>query len=239
MKKHEKLTGEIHTSTDFKSGFCVTMTDTNPLEQNPVFMHSDCSDKWEVLQTGALRNIAKGKCMGREKSNGIGVVPVDCDSEDVEKWSAVATLSSNVAFGKPAFQSFDLHEENIASIAVDGDTNDKKDTNGRYTHTSFGENPYWYVDLGGKFDIGAIGVFHRRDGCCLEELEDFILTISKKDDPENMWTTKYSGIPDELTVINVPTGTLGDKVQISLDRPGYVSLTEVEVYANAAGNSSR
>jgi hypothetical protein len=58
----------------------------------------------------------------------IGILSVDCDSEDVEKWSTVGTLV-NVAFDKPAFQSFDLHNENMASIAVDGDTNKKNDAN--------------------------------------------------------------------------------------------------------------
>jgi hypothetical protein len=53
-------------------------------------MHPDCTDVWEILETGVLQNVARGKCIGRDESNAITRIrTVGCDSEKAESWSVV------------------------------------------------------------------------------------------------------------------------------------------------------
>ncbi len=54
-----------------------------------VFIHSFCWDTWEILETGALKNVADDLCIGRDSSNNVSIV--DCNSEDTVIWIASVT----------------------------------------------------------------------------------------------------------------------------------------------------
>ncbi len=85
LEKNGRLSGQIHAQRD--SNYCLQMADPNPLtEYLPVYLHSDCSDTWEVLD-GRLKNTQRRKCLGREEES-LRVVGVDCDSSVVENLSA-------------------------------------------------------------------------------------------------------------------------------------------------------
>jgi hypothetical protein len=222
--------GSFHLSASLERCLETDKTDYG----DKIVVHSDCTVTWEVLESGALKSIEEGKCMGKDESDIASIRIVDCDSEDVEIWSVIATQSSfiliNVALYKVAIQSSNsLDGGGFAALAVDGDIDGDYDSgNGSVTLTSNQNKPWWSVHLDNTFDINIINVFNRRD-CCDERLNDFILTISNEG--KETWTYQHSGTPEFKTAIYVPEGIKGDKVQISLDRFGYLSLTEVEVYA--------
>jgi hypothetical protein len=89
MRKQDAFSGEINALRNLESKSCLQMVDTNPLELNPIIMHSDCTDLWEVLDSGALKSVARGKCIGKDRSDPIQIVAVECDSKDVEVWSVI------------------------------------------------------------------------------------------------------------------------------------------------------
>ena len=78
----------------------------------------------------------------------------------------------NVAYGKPASQSSDFNGNNIASRAVDGNSN-----NG-ITHTKSSTDPWWSVDLQTIYIINEIKVYNRIDSN-EKRLNGFILHIVK------------------------------------------------------------
>ena len=90
MKKNGRLSGgEIHAIKDFEN-YCLQMADPNPSEKYypSVYMHSDCSDEWDVLDSGALKNVRHRKCLGRQVGS-LRVVGVECDSSIAEHFSAI------------------------------------------------------------------------------------------------------------------------------------------------------
>ena len=91
MKKEGQFTGKIHSfSSSYSGTSCLHIEDINLMEQNSVIMNSKCTDKWEVLQTGALRHVQKGKCIGWEEESN-RTVAVECDSVNIETWVAIDT----------------------------------------------------------------------------------------------------------------------------------------------------
>ena len=82
------LIGEIHALRSLKSKYCLSMADSNPLDEYlSVYMHSDCAETWEVLGFGRLKNVERGMCLGR-KVDSLRVVGVDCDSKNAEHFVA-------------------------------------------------------------------------------------------------------------------------------------------------------
>ncbi len=92
MKKNDGrlVSGKIHANIQQDLKYCLQMAKSSPLENNkpPVYIHSDCDDTWEVLESGALKNVGKDKCLGRYSSS-LRAVGVECDSDDVEHWLAI------------------------------------------------------------------------------------------------------------------------------------------------------
>ena len=58
-------------------------------EQYWVAMRSIVTDSQEVLQSGMLKNVEKGMCLGRKGGGSLNVVAVECDSQYVELWSPI------------------------------------------------------------------------------------------------------------------------------------------------------
>jgi hypothetical protein len=87
-KIKDKFSGEILGMSSSKSNACLQMTNTKPQVQSVEIMNSSCTDTWEILRNGALRNTAKGKCMGRE-ANSMTISAVECDSDEAETWYVI------------------------------------------------------------------------------------------------------------------------------------------------------
>ena len=77
--------------------------------------------------------------------------------------SYVTVNVTNLALGKPAFQSSTYSEE-LASRAVDGDTSARY-SQGSCTHTLPEPLPWWYVDLQDVYRVQEIVITNRAD-CC-------------------------------------------------------------------------
>jgi F5/8 type C domain len=168
-------------------------------------------------------------------------------------------LFSNVALGKPAFQTSTAYD-GVAGRAVDGNTNGDYGA-GSVTHTADvingyvpGTPVYWEVDLGGDFSINEIAVGGRTN-CCRERLGNFRVSIY--DDGVEVWgqdnfvglASSGTGVPataDTTWSNHEDTGGfmgMGDKVRISLignrnnssdpANAGTLSLAEVRVFGVA------
>ena len=72
---------------DIESSNCLEMLAEVLHFQDKIFMHSSCTDTWEVLETGAIKNVKHEKCLGRQADSTL-ILPVDCNSELVEIWVA-------------------------------------------------------------------------------------------------------------------------------------------------------
>ena len=70
----------------------------------------------------------------------------------------------NVARGKPAFQSSN-YGYGLAPNAVDGDTSTEYIRDRSCTHTNPERDPWWFVDLQGKYSVQEIRITNRGD-CC-------------------------------------------------------------------------
>ena len=59
------------------------------LEMNEdIMMYSACEDTVKILNSGALKHVETGECLGVDESQPKKVSIVDCDSKDVENWTA-------------------------------------------------------------------------------------------------------------------------------------------------------
>jgi hypothetical protein len=88
MKNKIKSSGKIYALTTLKSNSCLQMVDSNLQGQNPLIMDVACTDTWEILDSGVLKNVLNEKCIGKEAKSR-QAIPVDCDSDDVENWYAI------------------------------------------------------------------------------------------------------------------------------------------------------
>ena len=93
MEKDDgKFSGKIKSYRSYLSHnlTCLHLEDVNLKEQKSVIMSSNCTDEWEILQTGALRHVQEGKCIGWEEESN-KTVAVECDSVNTETWVAIDT----------------------------------------------------------------------------------------------------------------------------------------------------
>ncbi|WP_423998889.1 discoidin domain-containing protein [Maribacter sp. IgM3_T14_3] len=131
---------------------------------------SDPSDYIQVASLGetAEQNLTINNVVGRyvmvynEGTNKIlSLAEVQVFGEEAE-----APLGDNLAYLQPALQS-STGWGGLASRAVDGNTNGIYN-DGSVSHTQLSNNPWWRVDLGAEYPIGAINIFNRTDlnsGC--------------------------------------------------------------------------
>jgi hypothetical protein len=118
----------------------------------------------------------------------------------------------------------------VASRAIDGDRNGDF-FSGRITHTDIEFQPWWEVTFGGGAGtVNEINIWNRTD-CCTERLSDFNVFLSRGGNV--VWSALGNAYnPNPLTSFFVP-GIIGDTVRIQLNGTNYLSLAEVEVFANA------
>jgi hypothetical protein len=145
MKKDDSFSsGEIHSLRSLKSKSCLEMIDTNPLEEHTsVIMHHDCTDKWEILETGILKDLTRGKCIGRDESDTVTrIITVECDSEEAESWFAVDSQ----------YERFNIHFKTVTGW-------EDSVSNTSFKIDGYGEIPQSCHDhLGAECDIQIYGM---------------------------------------------------------------------------------
>jgi hypothetical protein len=134
-----------------------------------------------------------------------------------------------------------------SSRAVDGNTNGLWSSN-TITHTNFDANAWWQVDLGADTDISTIRL-NNRTNCCEDRLSDFYILVSE----EPFGSRSLTEILADSSVARVyqleqngsakdyDLPSTGRYVRIQLNKTGYLSLAEVEVFGavtNLARNKS-
>ncbi len=139
--------------------------------------------------------------------------------------SASGAVGLNLAAGKPATQS-STYGGAEAIRAVDGNT-DGDNVNQSVSHTTRESQPWWQVDLGKVTSIGEVIIYNRTD-CCSERLADFDVLLSN--DGSN-WQTAASFAGTAPTRTALPIYESGRFVRVRLRGTNYLSLAEVQVYA--------
>jgi len=131
----------------------------------------------------------------------------------------------NLALFGTATQSSTLYDAE-ASRAIDGNT-DGVFSNGSVTHTSPEYMPWWQVDLGANYNIGAISVFNREGESTIARLSDFTIYVLDEDSIV-VDSTVYTTYPDP-SVTTDAGGVEGRFVQVRLNGSGVLNLAEVQV----------
>jgi hypothetical protein len=147
---------------------------------------------------------------------------------------------SNLSFGKAASQSSTLpgYPSAGAAAAVDGNT-DGNFASGSVTHTNFGTNAWWQVDLGSSATVSSIQIWNRTDGST-SRLSDYWVFISDSpfssaDTPATLqsrpgtWSSHQTTVPNPSTTIAVG-GARGRYLRVQLTGTNYLSLAEVQVF---------
>ena len=143
----------------------------------------------------------------------------------------------NLALGKPAYQSGTL--SGTPERAIDGNTSGVWADNST-THTTYGANSWWQVDLGSAVTIGSVIVFNRTD-CCGDRLSDYWIFVSNTpfapwETPATLatragtWSSHQATVPSPSATVAVPS-VQGRYVRIQLTGSNYLSLAEVRVLA--------
>jgi|CXWL01.1.fsa_nt_gi hypothetical protein len=135
-------------------------------------------------------------------------------------------IPTNVALNKPAIQSpIGSGFDQPAGNAVDGNTN------GVYpatTHSAFGLEPFWRVDLQDTFAINTIEVWNRTD-CCVTRLTGFRVSVLDSLLSE-VWGQTQSAAPTPNSLFTPPANTLGNFVEVKIvGRSEWLHLAEVIV----------
>jgi hypothetical protein len=154
---------------------------------------------------------------------------------------AAGSPDLNLAMSKPAAQSSTLASSATtgAGKAVDGKT-DGFFYNGSVTSTNQDPNAWWEVDLLASAPIGSIAIWNRAD-CCSERLDDYWVFVSDTpfrptDTPATLksragtWSSHQTAAPHP-SVSLTPSGARGRYVRVQLNGTGYLSLAEVQVFA--------
>jgi hypothetical protein len=136
---------------------------------------------------------------------------------------------TNLAAGKPVSQISTILGA-IASRAVDGNTNGNMD-NGSVTHTDSAVGAWWEVDLQQSAPIQRISLFNRTD-CCYGRLNNFKVQILEADRSVVKQFITNNVAPSESNYY--PGGSRGRYVRIQLNGNDFLSLAEVQVWADAA-----
>ena len=140
--------------------------------------------------------------------------------------------STNVALGKAASQSSTAYDYGGAERAVDGNTYpvwQSNDTNS-ITHTTTETRAWWEVDLGGDFHLDHLQLYDRSGAP--QQFTDFFVVVYNDDD--EVWRSerisKVSTSGGGSLRVDLPGGTVGDRVRIEREGYGVLVIAECEVY---------
>ncbi|MFK7804158.1 MAG: putative Ig domain-containing protein [Anaerolineae bacterium] len=196
------------------------------------------------LPTGLNLNSATGTISGTPTAVGqfnVSVSVTDGATSDTANFGWIIIEAGNVSYGKPATQS-STYVTGTADNAVDGDTNGVY-SSGSVTHTQSDANAWWQVDLGESVDISQINVYNRTD-CCSNRTSNVYVFVSDTDltgrsytdilNDSSVWRNFTSGqIPNQLEITEATTGRY---VRVQLAGTNFLSLAEVEVFAEPQAN---
>ncbi len=154
-------------------------------------------------------------------------------------------VTTNLALNKTASQS-STKNGGVASRAVDGNTN------GSFYHpdesvssTSYGDQGWWEVDLGGVYTIETIEAWNQTGG---NSTSNYYVLVSDNPFPSNDLTTllndpeiaafQNAGTMDSPSIVDV--NRTGQYVRIQSEDWGFVTMAEVKVMGqeSAAGPSA-
>lgn len=143
---------------------------------------------------------------------------------------ASLVVRKNFAIGMPTSQS-SVGWGGSSARAVDGNISGIW----RYksvTHTMKDVNPWWKVNLPQSYNIEEIVVYLRTD-CCMDRSAGFLVEVFN--DGAMAFNYTQTGAMSSSTLITVIGDAdeviVGNEVRVSLPRQGYLSLAEVQVYA--------
>ncbi|XP_078616699.1 uncharacterized protein LOC144884986 isoform X2 [Branchiostoma floridae x Branchiostoma japonicum] len=152
----------------------------------------------------------------------------------------------NLALGKTATQSsdYDLSGEVLgAGKAVDGSRATDIVPGKACTHTQRDYQPWWKVDLSRTYTVHRVTILNRGD-CCGERLKNFAVRVGPDEDfsLNGQCGETYTDTPTDGQTIVVYCNPLisGRYVSVQLmGREDYLSLCEVEVYAETGDDDVR
>ena len=151
--------------------------------------------------------------------------------------------SSNIAKGKPAKHSsqYGTQANNGAHLANDGIVQNANQ-GGLLHHTNKEANPWWEVDLQGRFDISSIKLYNRTN-CCPERLNNFTILVSDAPFTGNFGGTTFISnqaaprVSQEYTPAGGNTVT-GRYVRLYTNQTNYMSIPEIEIFGTAASGAA-
>jgi hypothetical protein len=139
---------------------------------------------------------------------------------------------------KVASQSSTLPGTPPAGAAIDGNT-DGNFYDGSVTATNLENNAWWQVDLGAAATVNSVTIWNRTD-CCGTRLSDYWVFVSNTpfqgtDTPATLQNRAGTFASHQTTAPNpsavIPVGVSGRYVRVQLSSPNYLSLAEVQVFA--------
>ncbi len=158
---------------------------------------------------------------------------------EVQVFGTGGATAANFAVGKLASQSSTYPGATAGSAAaIDGNT-DGSYFDGSVTSTNFDTNAWWQVDLGASTSIGSVVIWNRTD-CCGSRLNDYWVFVSDTpffptDTPATLATRAGTFASHQTSAPNpsasIPVGTTGRYVRVQLSGADYLSLAEVQVFA--------
>ncbi|XP_053376415.1 pentraxin fusion protein-like [Mercenaria mercenaria] len=144
--------------------------------------------------------------------------------------------TENLALGKKAYQSSDLHK-GFADKAVDGGLS-QTFSDGSCTHTNDDANSYWEVDLGKHFFIDHVTIYNRRDVPDPNRLRHVELYIGCGTSNYKRYGY-YGGVVGSRHTFNLTQPAVGQWVRITRipSVADFLSLCEVQVFGWNAADS--
>lgn len=138
----------------------------------------------------------------------------------------------NLALNGKASQSSTAHG-GVASRAIDNNTNGKYGA-GSTTHTNAEDNAWWELELEEISNVVSIEIYNRTDGCCVERLSNYTVTVL--DEFDDVTFSRFPYTTTTSTTINYRSIT-AKKIRISMVTGQPLSLAEVRVFGtpNIAG----
>ena len=124
---------------------------------------------------------------------------------------------------------------NVASVAIDGNTDGRFFSEDSVTHTAGNEpDPFWLLDLGLNAEVENIRLFNRTD-CCGDRLDDFRLSLldAAMNEVDGVDVNSPLGASETFFF----DGQVGRFVQIQFEDVGtdrVLSLAEVQVFGVVA-----
>ncbi len=160
--------------------------------------------------------------------------PIECNSQ---RSSGDTSGLVNLALNGSATQSSTgrFSWDAVAGLANDGNTNG--DYSGHsVAHTLQEKGAWWEVDLGEDHPIEKIVIWNRTDGGWGKRLTDFKVTVTD-DAMRPIFTRSYCDGGRSVSpaiVVEIPNGSNGRFVKVSLNGMNYLQLAEVEVFRKVA-----